>query len=340
MVWNQGGKNRYLVAVILVVLLTILAGCAKKEQPAATTEVKKNFEAQEIRIAIQPGPQMAPIYVVKQKGWLEKELSPLGVSVKWTTFLSGPPMNESFAAGQQDIGFMGDTPAIVAKASGQDTRIVGIDAAGPHALAVVVPKNSGIKSASDLKGKKVSVVKGSYAHHLLVLVLQQAGLTTSDIQLINLPQADSGTALARGDVAAAAIWEPLITNLQSQGAIRILQDGAGIKKGDLVIIANNDFATRNPQLVEALLKAYQRGYENIKENPQQAAQLIASDINLPPDKLAQVLQRLDFNPALHPDDIAELKKSAAFLQEAGLIQNPVDIDAFIDRSYLEQAGIK
>lgn len=184
--------------------------------------------ARGLRIATQPVPAIAPIFVAKKKGWLEEELKAAGVTVKWTSFDAGPPMNESFAAGQQDIGFLGDSAAIIPKSAGHDTRIIGLVAAAPQGLAVV-PKNSPITSAKELKGKKVAVVKGSFAHHLLVL--KNNGLAVDDIQFINMTQADIATALAKGDIDAGAIWEPLITRLEDQEVAKVLVDGTGIKKG-------------------------------------------------------------------------------------------------------------
>lgn len=298
--------------------------------------------ANEIRIATQPIPHYAPIFVAKQKKWLEEELAKVGAkpAIKWASFAAGPPINESFGAGQQDFGFLGDTPAIIGKAAGINTRIIGLTSSGPKSLAVVVPTKSNIKSPRDLKGKKVAVVKGSYAHHLLVLVLQKGGLSVNDIQLINLSQADIATAIVNGNIDAAAIWEPLITKLESQGAVRVLADGTGIKKGVLVIIATNDFVTKNREQTKALLRAYQRGAKFIKSNPKEAAKLIAGDVNLPPDLLVKVLAKFDFHPAIQADDIEELKRSEAFMRSAALIKAPVNIDSFADVTLTRESGIK
>jgi sulfonate transport system substrate-binding protein len=290
--------------------------------------------ADEIRFATQPIPHYAPIFVAKQKKWLEEELAKVGArpTLKWSSFSAGPPINESFAAGQQDFGFLGDTPAIIGKSAGINTRIIGLTSTGPKSLAVVVPVKSGIKSPRDLKGKKVAVVKGSYAHHLLVLVLLKGGLTTSDIEFINLSQADIATSIANGTIDAAAIWEPLITKLETQGTVRVLADGTGIKKGALVIIATNDFVTKHRDQTKAILKAYQRGADFIKANPKAAAQLIAKDVNLPTDLLLKVLAKFDFNPALQAADIEELKKVEVFMKNNAIIKSHVNIDTFADPS--------
>ncbi|HOJ76779.1 MAG TPA: ABC transporter substrate-binding protein [Bacillota bacterium] len=128
----------------LVVLVFAVGGYSK--------EKNNGIVAKEFRIATQPGPHYAPIFVAKKQGWLEAELKKEKVNVKWISFLAGPPINEAFAAGQVDLGLMGDTPAIIARASGQDLRIIGLASSGPKALAVIVRKNATIKSAKELKG--------------------------------------------------------------------------------------------------------------------------------------------------------------------------------------------
>lgn len=298
--------------------------------------------AGEIRIATQPIPHYAPIFVAKQKKWLDEELAKTGAkpTIKWASFAAGPPINESFASGQQDIGFLGDTPAIIGKAAGIDTRIIGLTSSGPKSLAVVVPAKSGVRTPRDLKGKKVAVVKGSYAHHLLVLVLQKGGLGVNDIELINLSQADIATAIVNGNIDAAAIWEPLISKLETQGAVRVLADGTGIKKGALVIIATKEFVARNREQTKALLRAYQRGAKFIQSNPQEAARLIAPEVNLPADLLLKVLAKFDYSPAIQADDLEELKRTEAFMRSASLIKSPVSIEAFADPSLTRESGIK
>jgi sulfonate transport system substrate-binding protein len=183
----------------------------------------------ELRIATQPAPLYAPIFVAKQKHWLEDELRKDGITVKWSSFVAGPPENEAFAAGQQDIGFIGDTPVIIARSAGLDTRVVGTAVIGPKALALVASRKSGIRTLADLKGKRIAVTKGSYAHHLLYLLLQKANLNTNDINLIHLAPADLVNAFNHGDVDAAVTWEPFLSRIEGNG-IRIA-DGTGIKQG-------------------------------------------------------------------------------------------------------------
>ncbi|HOJ76776.1 MAG TPA: aliphatic sulfonate ABC transporter substrate-binding protein [Bacillota bacterium] len=308
--------------------------------PLGYGKVQRGNAAKELRIALQPIPFYAPLFIAKQQGWLEAELKQEKAKLKWHFFLSGPAVNEAFAAGQIDIGLMGDTPALIARASGQDLRIVSLAASGPKAQALAIPKNSNIKSVKELKGKRVAVIKGTGVHHFLALAFQKNGLKFNDVQIVNLQIEDIGAALTSGNVEAGAIWEPYITQWVENGGIRILTDGTGIKRGLSVILVSNKFAVQNPALVNALLKAYQRGYEFLKAAPQQAAELVAKEVNLTPKQLLQVFTKFNYWPGISDADIDDLKKSEEFMRDQKIIRSKVDIDAFVDRRYLQAAGIK
>src|SRR6185369_10031147 len=128
--------------------------------------------------------------------------------------------------------------------------------------------------------------------------------------------------------------------LEAQGAVRVLADGTGIKKGALVIIASNDFVTRHRDQTKAILKAYQRGAEFIKSHPGEAAQLIAKDVNLSPDLLLKVFAKFDYNPALQAADIEDLKKVEQFMKNNAIIKSHVNISTFTDPSLTRESGIR
>lgn len=314
------------LAAGLVLAGAMVVGCAGCERSHGNGAPRTG--TREVRIALQPIPQIAPLYVAKEKGWLQEEFLRQGAIVKWSAFPAGSPMNESFASGEQDIGMMGDAPAIIGRAAGIDARIIGRASSGPTALAVVVGKRSPISSPRDLRGRKVATVKGSHAHHLLTIVLRNAGMTTDDIRFLDMPQSDIATALENGDVDAAAVREPLITKLSDRGTARVLVDGTGLKKGIHVIVATKAFVDRNPGLVRRFLEVYERGREYIRENPREAARLLSGEMKLPPGLLERVLARFDFDPRLSDDDIAELRSSEEFMSAPCITRERVEIAAF------------
>lgn len=315
---NKWLKKAIAILSITVLVGGVLAGCAKSGESDNT-----------VRIAIQPYPLYTPVYVAKNLGYLDEELEKVGYKVEYSSFKSGPLVNESFAAGQEDIGVLGDVPAILSKASGQETKIIGNAAYGEKALAILIKPDSTLQSAKDLKGKKVAYVKGSYGHHLLSVALEEAELSFEDIESVNLEAGDIPAAIENKQVDAGVLWEPFITQLTNQNRAKVLIDGTGIKRGNLVSIATKEFAESQPEVIEAYLTAYKRAADYITSNPIEAAQSVQGELGLSKEELTQIFKNFNYSPEITEDDINELKVVEQFLRDEGLSQQEVDIEEFI-----------
>lgn len=353
-------KRIFSLLLVSVVGLTLFAGCQNtntKTENTVTEKVNETIEeiavdtaenlaapealpgeGKTIRIAAQSYPLYSPINVAYELGYFDEEYKAIGAEYTWTSFASGPLVNEAVAAGEGDVGFMADLPAIIARSSGQDIQVVSGVSTGEKSLAVLVSADSDITDIKDLKGKKIAYAFGSYAQHLLALVLDEAGLTFDDVESINLGAADSPTALANKDVDAIVIWEQFITKLTNDGTAKVLIDGTGIKKSNMVLYSVNDFAKENPELIEAFIKATDRGAKYINENPDEAAKILAPVYNVSEDEMKQIFSNFNFSVSLTDDDIKEITTVANYAYEAGIISNPVNGDEFINTDYLKEAG--
>jgi sulfonate transport system substrate-binding protein len=75
-------------------------------------------------------------------------------------------------------------------------NVAGVKSVG-NTQAIIVPKDSPIKTLADLKGKRIAFGKGSSAHNLLVAALEKAGVAWSDITPAPLAPADATAAFAK-----------------------------------------------------------------------------------------------------------------------------------------------
>ncbi|PVX85549.1 aliphatic sulfonate ABC transporter substrate-binding protein [Paraburkholderia unamae] len=289
--------------------------------------------ADTLKLGFMPFVPYSASLVAKQNGWVEEELKKEGlgdVSVKWVQFAGGPPVNEAMASHNIDIAALGDTPALVGRASGIDDRMIGLSYKGGAAQALVVRSDSPIKSIDELKGKKVATLRGGNVHELLVLILQSAGLKLSDVEFVNLGLDDMGTALLKGDIDAALVWDPVFVRLDTTHQIRVLRTGAGLKSNLNPIIASADVLKQHPKYVTAYLRAIQRGADELRQHPQAAATQLAPVFGLTPQQTLVAFSRSEFVPPVDASARAELKRSVTFLQDNRLTRNAVDVDTFID----------
>ncbi len=184
---------------------------------------------------VRMGNQKVGAYaLLKARGILEARLKPLGYSVSWTEFSSGPQLLDGLKLGAVDFGHGGEAPPIFAQAAGAEFIYIGHEPAAPQGEAILVPKDSPIKMIADLKGKKIALNKGSNVHYLLVRALESAGLKYADVDVVYLSPAEGRAAFDKGAVDAWVIWEPYRTSAEMSLAARTLADGSGL-------VSNHEF---------------------------------------------------------------------------------------------------
>src|SRR5580700_10162289 len=234
------------------------------------------------------------LVLLKARGSLEKRLAPLRVDVKWTEFPAGPQLLEGLNVGSIDFGTVGEAPPIFAQAAGADLVYVGNEPAASAAEAILVPKNSPIKSVAELKGKKVALNKGSNVHFLLVKLLEKAGVKYSDIDPIFLPPADARAAFERGSVDAWAIWEPFLAAAQKQTGARILADGNGVVSNHQFFLASRSYASKRADVVAIVLQELAIVDQWAKTNQKEAAIALEPQMGLDQATLELALSRNGF----------------------------------------------
>ena len=244
--------------------------------------------ADNLRIGYQ---KYGTLILLKAHGTLEPRLEKLGVKVSWTEFPAGPQLLEGLNVGSVDFGTTGETPPIFAQAAGAQLAYVGFEPAAPSGEAIVVPKDSPIRSVAELKGKKVALNKGSNVHYLLVRALEQAGLRYTDIDPVFLPPADARAAFERGSVDAWVIWDPFLAAAETSVGARVIKDGKGIVNNYQFYLAEKSFANRRPDVVAAVFDEIAKVDVWARANPKEAAAALAPLTKLDEATLAQALGR-------------------------------------------------
>jgi len=332
---TKGFVRIFLSTVIAVLLLaSALTVCSKNSDKREAGKGAKT-----VRVATLDGVYAADILLAKVNGYLQDELKSLGVSVKWDQFSSGILVNEAFAAGEEDIGVGGDVPVLVGKASGQKTIVFAKNSSGPETLVLIVKTGSALTDLRNLKGKKVAFLRGSYGHHFLGLLLNQAGLTFADIEQINLPLTDIGNAVASSQVDIGIVSIGNIVSHLEDSTVKILIDATGIKSCSTYFFANESFAKDNPEILKAYLRALEKSIKFIEDDPWKAAELLQGEINLPVETFTEFLKLYNYSSYISDADIAELKDLEQFNRTEKLSENKVDIDQFVDKSFLASVGI-
>jgi len=321
--------------IMLSVLLAscIFTGCSKKSGSA---------KARTVNIAIQPSAAFMPLYLCREKGWIEEALAKSQVTVNWNDFESGPPINESLAAGLSDIGTNGDVPTVSAIAAGQKVTIVGVPGNGPDAYAVLAnAKNDAIKTFADLKGKKIATVVGSTGHNLTKKMLEKNGMTFDDIEFINIGAGDVGIVLSTNQVDAAVIWEPNVTRLVDNGTAKIIAKGSDTTlRGTNTFLARDEYIKANPDVISVILEQYARAVKELPNASQEDLQKVADDLKLTTEQLLKLYKKYGFAVQCDAVDTAALQDTCQFLVSIGRLDSEYQVKDYVDNSYYNNSKAK
>ncbi|WP_322979475.1 sulfonate ABC transporter substrate-binding protein [Pseudomonas sp. C11] len=267
-----------------------------------------HVQAETLRIGYQ---KYGTLVLLKAKGTLEKRLAEQGVEVKWTEFPGGPQLLEGLNVGSVDFGVTGETPPVFAQAAGADLLYVAHEPPAPSGEAILVPKDSPIKSVAELKGKKVVLNKGSNVHYLLVRALEDAGLKYSDITPVYLPPADARAAFERGSVDAWVIWDPFQSAAEKQLQARSLRDGTGLVDNHQFYLATRTYAEQHPQVIGTLVEEIRGVGEWVKGNLDEATRQVAPLIGLSPEITRQAVERQGYGAQFITPDVVEAQQKIA-----------------------------
>ena len=300
---------------------------------------------------VQAG-DLQPLRVANQKSTIKALLEASGESqnvpyeIKWSEFPSASPLGEALNAGAVDVGALGDAPYVFALGAGASIKVISIiHAEGRNTTALLVPKDSPIKTAADLKGKKIVTGRGSIGHYLAIKALNDAGLTTQDVQFIFLLPAESRLVLDNGTADAWATWDPYTTVVTSQSNARVLVSGKHLLSNHLYFAATGQAIADKRVQLDDFVARIDRAYAWANTHPEQYAAAQAKITGLPLAVHIEVAQDTHLSPVTIDDTVIHgLQATADTYVKEGLLSKHIDVSQGFDSSFnakripLEQAS--
>jgi len=300
---------------------------------------------------VQAG-DLQPLRVANQKSTIKALLEASGESqnvpyeIKWSEFPSASPLGEALNAGAVDVGALGDAPYVFALGAGASIKVISIiHAEGRNTTALLVPKDSPIKTAADLKGKKIVTGRGSIGHYLAIKALNDAGLTTQDVQFIFLLPAESRLVLDNGTADAWATWDPYTTVVTSQSNARVLVSGKHLLSNHLYFAATGQAIADKRVQLDDFVARIDRAYAWANTHPEQYAAAQAKITGLPLAVHIEVAKDTHLSPVTIDDTVIHgLQATADTYVKEGLLSKHIDGSQGFDARFnakripLEQAS--
>ena len=317
-------KKRHILTALIA--SSILTACGKKEFAADGRAT--------IRFGHFPNITHVQALVAHQlsrqgKGWFEERL---GANNDWFIYNAGPSATEAVFARALDVTYIGPSPALNAYSKSKGTEIRVLAGAANGGSALVVRPDANIKTAADLKGKKVATPQlGNTQDVQLRAYLADNGFkitqTGGDVFILPTANADQLALFQRGELDASWTPEPWTTRLELEAGAQILVDD---RETNVTLLASSAaFVKDQPDLAKKLVAAHKELTQWIKDHPAEAKVLIKAELTelmkaAPKDELIdKALSRIVITDEVSR---ASLDKMVISAQKAGFLKEIPALD--------------
>ncbi|TKC16431.1 ABC transporter substrate-binding protein [Robertmurraya kyonggiensis] len=318
--------------IVFLILIIFLQGCSKGNDTSVKTTSGENKVPEVLNLGyiginklnLPSGAEGWGLH----KGIIQEKLKKHGIKeINLTAFPNGPDLNESLISGRLNVGNLGDTPAILAKSTGADTRLVS----QPHKnlIGYIIGKKDGPKTIKDLEGKTIAIQKGSFMHRYIVGLLKSEGV--KNYNLVHMLRPDGEAALARGEVDAMTNNGEFALKLIEQGFPHI-DDASQSPEllGSRVTVVSGEYLKQFPDFPKVWNEAVKKSLEDLKQHEDEYYELIAEIGETTPDiiKITDPIEWQEEEP-FTDEGLELLNGTKDFLVEEKLAQKDFDINEWI-----------
>ncbi|MGW6788977.1 ABC transporter substrate-binding protein [Streptomyces chartreusis] len=282
-----------------------------------------------VKLGLIPIVDVAPLYLGQKKGFFEKQ----GLKLEFTTAQGGAAIVPGVASGQFQFGFSNVTSLMVAQSNGVPVKAVanGIASTGVRGKdfnGLMVKKDSPVKSAKELEGRKVAINTLKNINETAVRqAVRQAGGDPDKVELVEMAFDQMPAALDQGQIDAACVVEPATATIRSQGGREIASPLIDVAPELTVAMyfTSTQYAQQHPDVVKKFQDATAESLAYAEAHPDEARQIVTTYTKIPASVLEQVVLPKWPAEANRPSIEALMKLG----EQDGLFKKTPDLDALL-----------
>ena len=322
--------GRWMARLAVIALLLALVAVviwqfhARPAAPPGTVEV--------LRLAVNAEyVGSCPVLAAHGQGHFARE----GIDARLQPYSSGKASMEAVLQGKADLGTVSDIPVVLASLKKQSVVIIASIFEAERDHGIVGRLDRGVSTPASLKGKRIGVTLGTSGQFTLDAFLNRQKLLPAEVTLRNYAPEQLAGALARGEVDAAAGWEPFLTGMAHAiaGKAAIFY-GEDVYAGLFNVAGTDGYVRSHPATVRKVLRALIAGARFCQDEPDAARALFAKASASETARLQAAWHGYRFGVVLDQGLLLALEDEARWAIRNRLAEHG-DMPNFLDTVYLD-----
>ncbi|MFE6822276.1 ABC transporter substrate-binding protein [Streptomyces sp. NPDC057690] len=284
--------RRLFAGLAVGTFLLATAACGSSDDSGTSTGSSSSAGTTTVKLGLIPIVDVAPVYLGVKQGFYEKH----GLKLSITTAQGGAAIVPGVVSGQFQFGFSNMTSLMVARSNNVPVQAVsnGIASTGIQGKdfgAITVKKDSPLKSAKDLEGKKVAINTLKNINETAVREsVRKAGGDPDRVKFVELAFDQMPAALDSGQIDAAMVVEPALATVKSQGGVEIASPLVDVAPNLTVAMyfTSTQYAQKNPDVVKKFQEATAESLAYADAHPDEVRGIVTTYTKIPTSVLAQV----------------------------------------------------
>ena len=281
-----------------------------------------------VKIGYLPSDHDAALFVADAQGlYAEKN-----ITTELVQFNNGGDLMTAMASGEVDVGYVGIAPVLSSVEKGVPVKV--ISSAQTEGSGIIVTKDSGIKSAADLKGKSIATPgEASIQHVLLSNYLDKNGLSIKDLNVSAMKVPSMNDALKTKQIDGIITFQPYVSIAANDTNNVVLENSSGILPNHpcCVVVASDDFIKNHENETKNIIEIHNESTkfinDNIKSgNSSEVVKLLPEDIVSNADLEALSLQSFPFISGIDNSFKADVDSFQNLEVKLGILNSTVPQD--------------
>jgi NitT/TauT family transport system substrate-binding protein len=250
----------------VVVMLLAIAFCCTAVLPGHAAEKVKVGYLHTLAVDGQ-------MWLAVHRGYFMEQ----GLELEPIVFTSGVPLMQALSGGSVDVAIMG---AVISNFPSRGVgKIFLINDIEYDTAMLFARPETGAKSIKDIKGKKVTTVKGTTAHVFLHTAMKANGMDSNkDIELVSMDMAGAVSAFIANASPFVCTWAPFQVQIRDKvpGAVMLSSAKEFYPQAAIIggWVAANKFYDERKDVLKKIIKAWAKANDELMAKPEESLKLI------------------------------------------------------------------